>query len=377
MEQAKPNEMLFEDDIKYVINEATKNVQRFMNMLDIARGKYVNKRGVTPYEVIYQKNRFRILHYLSDHPKHFRTPILFTYALINRYYVLDISEDKSLVRYLLEKGFDVYMVDWGTPSRVEGRNSISDYIQRYLKRGVEAVRKFSREDQINLFGYCLGSMMSIIYTAAYQKHVKNLILLTPPVDFEGDEGVLSAMTNEKYLDTERITRYFKHLIPSNFMQAGFDFKNIVGTMMTPNSLWSILWNKKALDNYFPMDHWVHDNTPISAQYWHEYIRKFYVQNSFMKNDFSLNGRKLNFKDIVCPVLSIAADKDDIVTLKCAEGSMKIIGSKDKTMMVKRGGHVGVINGSRAKNEVWPDIYAWLSKRSEHIISKKGGTIALR
>lgn len=365
----------FEDDIHFILQEATKNIQRMKNTWDILEGKYSNKKGVTPYEVVYQKNRFRVLRFLSPHPKRFKIPILFVYALINRYYIMDLSENKSFVRFLLEKGFDVYMVDWGTPSKVEGKNTIADYIERYLHRGVKKVQEFSGQKKINLFGYCLGAMMSTIYAAAHPENIKNLSLLTPPIDFS-DDGVLTSMTQPKYFDVHRIVEHFDHLIPSEFLQTGFDLKNMVGTVMTPMSVWNILWNQKALESYFPMDHWVHDNTPIATEFWKEYITKFYVENSFMKNNVSLNGKKLNFKNIKCPLLAVAATKDDIVTLKCAEGAMKIVGSKDKTFMVKKGGHVGILTGSMAKNEVWPDIFSWLSERSERITEEKDGLITV-
>jgi polyhydroxyalkanoate synthase len=102
-----------------------------------------------------------------------------------------------------------------------------------------------------------------------------------------------------------------------------------------------------------------------------------MENSFMKNNFSLKGRKLDFKDIKCPVMGIAADQDDIVTLKCAEGLMEIVGSEDKSMMKKHGGHVGVITGSTAEREVWPDIYTWLSERSDRIVEKKGKQVSVK
>lgn len=366
----------FGDDVRFIIDQVAKNVARWNNIMDILEGEYANKKGITPYEVIYKKNRFRILHYLSDHPKRFKIPIVFVYALINRYYILDLSDKRSFVQYLLEKGFDVYMVDWGYPSKVEGKNTIADYIEHYLDRGIDKIREFSGQDKVTLFGYCLGAMMSIIYTAAYPEKIQNLPLLTPPVDFS-DEGVLTSMTNPKYFDVDRIVDYFDHLVPSEFIQSGFDLKNALGTLMMPFSFWEILWNKKALSNFFPMNHWVHDNIPIASEFWKEYVEKFYIGNSFMKNNFSLRGRKLNFKDIKCPVLAVAADKDDIVTPKCAEGIMQIVGSKDKTMMKKRGGHVGVVAGATAANELWPDIFTWLSKRNERIVEEKEGVVTIK
>ena len=359
------------EDVNYIQEEAMKNMARFGNMIDIMEGKYANKAGVTPYEVVYQKNRFRVLHFHSDHPRRYRTPIVFVYALIGAWYILDLSEQRSLVRYLLSKGFDIYMVDWGRPSRVEGKNTIGDYIDKYLNRGIERVMEISGSDDVNLFGYCLGALMSTIYTAAYQEKVRSLSVLTPPIDFE-DDGLLTRMTDSKYLNVDRIVQHFDHLIPASFIQAGFDMKNAVGTMMSNYSLWKILWNKKALEGFFPMDHWVHDNVPMSSAFWKEYITKFYVQNQLMSNSYYMNGRHLDMKGITCPLLAIAADRDDIVTPKCAEGALKIVGSKDKTMMMKKGGHVGVLMGSMARNEVWPDIYSWLSKRSERMAVDAGG-----
>jgi len=378
METLGPEEQKFpfEEDIKFLIEEASKNVGRFNNIIDILEGKYENRKGVTPYEVIYQKNRFRIIHYISDHPKRFKTPLFIVYALINRYYILDLTEEKSFIRFLLEKGFDIYMVDWGTPSKVEGKNTIGDYIERYMNRGLEKVLDYTGASQVNLCGYCLGALMSLIYTAKYQEKIKNLVLLTPPVDFD-DDGVLTKMTDPKYFNLDKIVEHFDHLIPATFIQAGFDYKNMLGNLLSNNALWSILWNKKALGDYFPMNYWVHDNVSIASNYWAEYIKKFYIDNSFMKNNVSINGEKLDFKKIICPLLSVAAKSDDIVTVKCAEGSLKIVGSKDKSMILKKGGHVGVMTGSMAKNEVWPDIFTWLADRSERIVEKEGNVINIK
>ncbi len=285
---------------------------------------------------------------------------------------MDISESRSFVRFLLEKGFDVFMVDWGKPSKVEGKNTLSDYIEKYLDRGVDKVLSFTGRKSISIFGYCLGAMKSVIYTATHPEKIKNLLLLTPPIDFD-DKGLLTKLTDPKYFDIDRIVHHFDHIIPAKFVQTGFDLKNLFGTLLTPSSFWNILWNKKALENFFPMNHWVHDNVPIATEYYRDYIRNFYVENRFMSNKVYINGKKLDFKDIKCPMLAIAADKDDIVTLKCARGIMKIVGSKDKTLMEKKGGHVGILTGSLAKHEVWPDIYSWLSEKSERIVKKSGDT----
>lgn len=360
-----------QEDLPHIQEMIKRHYHRIGNSIDILEGKYANNRGVTPYEVVYQKNRFRVLQYQSTAPQRFTTPIVLVYALIGAHYIFDLTEEKSFVRYLLDRGFSVYLVDWGRPSKVEGKNTIGDYIHKYLERGINRVRSISGSEKINLFGYCLGSMMSLIYTAVNQDKVKNLLLLTPPVDFENDDGVLTHMTQPEYLDVDRVCDHFEHLIPSNFIQTSFELKNKVGSLTSGLSLWQILWNKHALENYFAMNHWMNDNIPMASEFWKEYISKFYVQNQLMTNSYRMNGKVVDLKKITCPLLVIAAERDDIVTPKSARGAMEVTASTDKTMMMKRGGHVGVLIGSLAKNQVWPDIFSWLSNRSDRLVTRTG------
>lgn len=362
------------DDLAFLEEMMQRHFGRIGNSMDLLEGKYTNKRGVTPYEVIYQKNRFRILQYQSTAPKRFRTPVVLVYALIGAHYIFDLTEGKSFVRYLLERGFDVYLVDWGRPSKVEGKNTISDYIHKYLERGINKVREVTGSEQVNLFGYCLGAMMSLIYTAVNPDTVRNLVLLTPPVDFADDEGVLSRMTRPEYLNVQRIVDYYQHLVPASFIQTGFDLKNTVGNLNSGLALWQILWNRDALQNHLAMDLWVNDNIPIASEFWKEYINRFYVDNQLMTNSYRMKGVPVDLKRITCPLLVVAADRDDIVTPKCARGAMTVTASTDQTLMMKRGGHVGVLVGSMAKNEVWPDLFSWLSNRSERLARRAGGAI---
>ncbi|THB64347.1 MAG: alpha/beta fold hydrolase [Spirochaetaceae bacterium] len=365
----------FEGDVKYLMDQAPQMAKRVQNSMDIMEGKYANKRGVTPYEVVYRRNRFRILRYVSDHPKRFKTPLVFCYALINKYYVLDLTEEKSFVRFLLESGWDVYMIDWGKPSKIEGQNGFYEYIERYMARGINKILELTGQTQINLFGYCLGSIMSMVYTAVHQDKVKNLIVLTPPVDFS-DDGVLTAMSRSDYFDPTKIAEHFGHLIPPELIHGGFKFKDALGNITTPYTLWKILWNEKALQDYFAMNNWVDDNVPIAASFWSELVTKMYKQNAMMNNTFRMGSIEVDFKNINCPMLSIGAEKDNIVTPECAEGAGKITSSKDFTFMLKKGGHIGVITGNMAKRELWPDVQAWLSKRSERITVKKGALTAV-
>src|SRR6266404_4116992 len=121
--------------------------------------------GQTPKEVIWTKNKAKLYHYVSPVEKRFPVPILLVYALINRPYVLDLMPGNSLVEYLVGKGFDVYMLDWGTAGDEDKDLTFENYVLDYIARAVKKVLKTSHADELTLFGFCMGGTMSAMYAA--------------------------------------------------------------------------------------------------------------------------------------------------------------------------------------------------------------------
>ena len=130
--------------------------------------------GNTPHKVIEETKAYKLLHYRPWVSKPVKTPLLVIYALINKSYVLDLQQDKSWVRNLLRQGFNVYLVDWKTPTRADKYVSFDDYVNCYIDDCVELVRRKNSIDKITLHGYCMGATMSVIYTTLYQEKVRNL-----------------------------------------------------------------------------------------------------------------------------------------------------------------------------------------------------------
>ena len=151
--------------------------------------------GETPADVVYSENKLDLLRYdaeaagiepAADHD----TPILIVYALINRPYILDLQPGRSVVRRLLEAGFDVYLIDWGEPSQLDASLTLEDYVDRYIDNCVDAVREDAGVDSVNLLGYCRGGTMSAMYTALHEEKVQNLGLMAAGLCFAGEGGVL-------------------------------------------------------------------------------------------------------------------------------------------------------------------------------------------
>src|SRR5919201_802648 len=135
--------------------------------------------GSTPYEVIKETRAYRLAHYYPLASKLLRTPVLLAYALINKSYILDLQPDKSWIRNLLRQGFDIYLIDWKTPTNIDKFTSFDDLINCYIDDCVEAVRKKNSVEKITLHGYCMGATMSAIYASLYQQKIRNLATIAP------------------------------------------------------------------------------------------------------------------------------------------------------------------------------------------------------
>jgi polyhydroxyalkanoate synthase len=135
------------------------------------------KKGATPYEVVYEEDRLKLLHYKSDSPPRFRTPLVFVFALVNRPYVLDLKDGKSVVQHFVERGFDTYLIDWGVPTDAERHLTLDDYINGYMPNVLDYLRERTGCADANVLGYCMGGTMSAMFTALHPQRVRNLILM--------------------------------------------------------------------------------------------------------------------------------------------------------------------------------------------------------
>lgn len=146
------------------------------------------KTGESEYEVIRETTLFRLLHYKPLKKQTSKYPVLIVYALINKSYILDLQNDKSWIRSLLEQGMNVYLIDWKPPSRLDKYITVDDYVNLFIYDCVEYIKNIENIDQISLQGYCMGGTMSLMYTSLYQKNVRNLITIAPIVDSKKDRS---------------------------------------------------------------------------------------------------------------------------------------------------------------------------------------------
>jgi polyhydroxyalkanoate synthase len=336
--------------------------------------------GRTPKELVWAKDKVRLYRYEPAAEKQSSVPVLLVYALILRPYVLDLVPGNSLVEYLVNEGFDVYLLDWGVPDDEDRDLSFENHVLDYMPGAVEQVLSNSSAEELTLFGYCQGGTMSVMYASLFPgKPLKNLVLLATPVDFAPDNpglfGLWSVLTSGKYFDPDvffnpdLVVETFGNFpadVPSRFTDAATStLKPLADYYASVHArLWENIEQKKAFESFLAVSKWLDDGVPFAGEAFRRWIRDFYYKNKLAKGELELRGRLVDLSNIEVPLLNIAGEKDYICPLSQAKPTMDLVGSEDREMLVLDAGHVGLMASPVAKNELWPRIRDWLEPRSE-------------
>ncbi|MEO8011781.1 MAG: class III poly(R)-hydroxyalkanoic acid synthase subunit PhaC [Dokdonella sp.] len=347
-------------DPSRIFDEAT----RFRNKL--AAGMQVLREvddvtyGVTPKDEIYREDKLVVYRFRGDRAPSAKTPTLIVYALVNRPYMVDLQEDKSLVRNLLAQGEDVYLVDWGYPDRADRWLTLDDYINGYLRRSVDAVARNAGVKKINVLGICQGGAFSLCFTSIYPQKIRNLITMVTPVDFHTPDNMLSNWTRKMDAD----------LFVDTIGNVPADLMNMCYLMLKPMRLFQqkyvgmvdILDDRKELENFLRMEKWIFDSPDQAGEAFRQFMRDFYQGNKLVKGGLMIGDKAVDLKKITMPVLNIFAEQDHLVPPDASRALADVVGTNDYTQIAFKGGHIGIYVSSRAQREVPPAIHQWLASR---------------
>lgn len=320
-------------------------------------------KGATPYDVVWKLGSVSLRRYQSKVDRKHATPLLCVFALVNRPYVLDLLPHKSVLRQFLDRGFDVYLVDWGIPGPSDASKTLSDYIDGDLHAIVKHVLKSTGQKQLSMLGYCMGGTMSSMYISRHQDLVKNFILMAAPIDWSDRSSLLSVWTDPKYFDVDALVDAVK-IIPPDYLGSSFKMLRPVDNYVNKYiGFYEKMTDEKFLEEFFAMETWSNDNIPISGEVYRDIVKYGFQQNLLVKGQFPLGGRKVNLGNITCPVLNLIADADHLVPCGLSTPFKDCISSSDYTLLSVKAGHIGLAVGSRAHKELWPQAVAWLEHRS--------------
>lgn len=314
----------------------------------------------TPSEVIDMKGRFNLLHYKSEFSPEHKTPLLVVYSLINRHYIMDLLPDVSVIKNLQRQGFDIYATDWGTPTSCDKNLSLETYAEEYVENAVEKIKEITGSDKVSLFGYCWGGLFALIYTATHQENVKNLILHATPVDIDKDKTIIENWTS--HLDADNLTDVFGN-IPGWLLNLAFLIRNPIEAMLKYPRYFSEPRSRDEITQFFAIETWLYDSTPIIGEVYREIIDQVYKNNLLIKNKMKVGSDIINLKSITIPVLDIVGSSDDLVPPSASTSIINTIGSKDKKLIEFPTGHVGLCVSAAAHEKLWPEVGEWIAQRS--------------
>jgi polyhydroxyalkanoate synthase len=320
--------------------------------------------GTTPAEVVLKINNIKLLHYKPVvHPQH-HVPILIIYALINRPYILDLQPDRSVVKYLLENGFDVYLIDWDEPRETDHNLTIEDYVNGYIDKIVNHILTEKGLEQLTIFGYCMGGTLSTMYVALHPEKVKNFMVMAAPIDFDNEDSLLNVWAKPEFFDVDLVVDTLGN-IPPEFLNGGYMFLDPVGNIFTKYiKLVENIDNDAFVRMFLRMEKWVNDGIPLAGETFREFLKNGYQQNLLVQNKWKLNGQTVNLKNITMPVLNIIGTYDHLVPPSSSKPLLDHVGSKDKMELIMPTGHIGLSVSSKSHRELWPKAVEWLKPRSQ-------------
>ncbi|SNZ05380.1 polyhydroxyalkanoate synthase [Natronoarchaeum philippinense] len=319
--------------------------------------------GQTPHEVVYEENKLQLYHYEAQTEEQHDVPILIVYALINRPYILDLQPDRSVVRTLLENGFDVYLIDWDEPSQLDRSLQLHDYVDRYVDNCVDVVRERSGQDSINLLGYCMGGTMSVMYSTLHPEKVRNLGLMAAGLCFAGDGGLLELWGDEEFFDPDAVTDTFGN-VPADFLDVGFALMDPVENYLTKYvRFYDNVEDEDFVENFARMEEWLGDGIDVAGETFEEFIEDIYQENKLYNNELHLDGKHVDLEEIDMPVLNIVAEYDHLIPPEASKPFNEVVPSDDTEIMEFRTGHIGMSVSSRSHAELWPDVCEWFEERS--------------
>jgi polyhydroxyalkanoate synthase len=322
--------------------------------------------GATPRDVVWSHRKTTLYRYRSAQRSH-PIPVLLVFALINRPDIFDLKPGGSFVEYLLEEGFDVFLVDWGYPDEEDADMGLDEFVCDELDWAVRETLRASGADELTLVGWCIGATLCAMYCGLDRGSdvtpVRNLVLLTMPVDGRG--STYAKWVGDPAFDADWIAERWRVLPGPAIDFANKMLKPVTNFWTTYRRLAQGVFDGTARrDAYQPMAKWVADNPPFPGRAWAQWIRWMYQDDALVRGEIRLRDRRIDLHRVDQNMLVVTAGADHIAPRPGTMPIFDLVASDDVTHFDRPGGHIGLIAGSAARRELWPDLAAWLVERSQ-------------
>lgn len=350
-------------DPQQAVQELLDFSRRLAEGVDILGGIDPVEVAPLPREAVYREDRLTLYHYTPRVAKPHPIPLMVVYSLVNRPYMLDLEEERSLLRRLLECGIDIYLIDWGYPEASDRFLTLEDYIDGYLHRCLEEVCHRHGIQAINLMGVCQGGVFSLCYTALHTQQVERLVTMVTPVDFHTPDNLLTHLT--RHLDTDLLVDTLGNL-PGELLN--FTFLSLNPFRLAGQKYIDLvvdnLDDKTNLLNFLRMEKWIFDSPDQAGEAFRQFVKEFFQNNRLIQGELRLGGHRVELGRIECPLLNIYATQDHLVPPAAARALAYHHGSRHYRELAFQGGHIGLYVSQRAQHWIPAAIADWLREEDE-------------
>ena len=315
--------------------------------------------GCTEKDEVWRSGKVRLYRYRPISPTPSAVPLLIVYALVNRPYMMDLEPDRSLIRGLLSRGLDLYLIDWGYPDGADRFTTLEDYLEDQLAGCIDEILKVRGLDALNLLGVCQGGVFSLCFAALHPERVRNLITMVTPVDFHTSTDLLSKWARKIDVDAwvghanvsgDVLNQLFLAFMPFRLSQQ--KYVDLLRGEADP----------ARIENFMRVERWIYDSPDQAGAAFREFVVWFYQQNRFVRGGLAIGGRSVDLRTLELPILNLIGTRDHLVPPASSAALRGLTRSSDFTTLELDLGHIGMYVSARAQRQVPPAIADWLGER---------------
>ena len=353
--------------------------------------------ATTEGSVVFRNRMFELIQYAPKTDKVHKTPLVIFPPWINKFYIMDLTEKNSLIKWIVDQGFTLFVVSWVNPDSSHSDVSLDTYVDEGFLTAIEEVKKITGEDQVNAVGYCIGgttlSAVLAVMAKRKDKSVRSATFFTTLTDFS-DPGEMQVFLDDDFVDGIEREVAEKGYLHSFFMARTFSFLRANDLVYGP-AIRSYMMGERP--RAFDLLHWNGDSTNLPGPMVVQYLRHLCQGNELAGGTLQLCGETVSLKDVKIPLYSIAAETDHIAAWKQAYIGFKQYGSRDKHFLVSQSGHIaGIINppskkkyghytvetGTPATPDAWMEAAefhdgSWWPRWAEWLARRSGAKVAPR
>ena len=349
--------------------------QGHVSMTDESLFEVGKNVATTEGAVVFENALFQLLEYKPLTTKVFERPLLLIPPCINKYYILDLQPENSLVRYAVEQGHRTFVVSWRNPGKSLAKASWDDYIEDAAIKAIGVVRKISQSQTINALGFCVGGTMLATALAVLaqrgEKPVASATFLTTLIDFT-DTGILDVFIDESFV------RYREVEMGNGGLMKGQDLASTFSFLRPVDLVWNYVvgnYLKGETPPPFDLLYWNSDSTNLPGPFYAWYLRNTYLENRLVKPGKAMVcGEKVDLRKVDLPAYIYGSREDHIVPIAGAYASTQHLPGKKRFVMGASGHIAGVINApAKNKRSHWigpadsfpPSVDDWIASATEH------------